>query len=91
MRVNLSDDAPLIDDYYAVAQAQHFVQFSRYEQDGCARIAQFDQLAMNELCRPDVNAARRLRNQNQSRLDVELARDDQLLLIAARQRARGQS
>ena len=43
---------------------------------------------MDELDRADVEAARRLRGDRDARLLGELARDHDLLLVAARQRAR---
>src|SRR5688572_30715150 len=43
---------------------------------------------MNELDRADIDTARRLRHQQQLRLNVILASDDQLLLIATGERPR---
>ena len=55
---------------------------------GRARVALRDRLAVDELDAADVEAARRLVEDEQLQGAVELARDDELLLVAARQRAR---
>src|SRR5213076_762135 len=62
----------------------------RYQQYRGARVSKFDQFSVNELSGPDIHSASRLSNQHKARLDVELARDDELLLISARQRSRRQ-
>ena len=48
------------------------------------------QLRVNELDRAHVHAARRLRGEQHLKRAAHLARDDDLLLVAARQRARRQ-
>ena len=54
---------------------------------GRAGVALRDRLAVDELDAADVEAARRLVEDEQLQVAVELAGDDDLLLVAARQRA----
>ena len=53
-----------------------------------AGVALRDQAAVDELDRADVEAARRLRGDEHARVAGDLARDHDLLLVAARQRRR---
>src|SRR5437588_2080204 len=89
LRINLADDAPVVDDEQAVGERRDLFEFGGDEQDGAALVAQTDELAVYELDGPDVNAARRLRDQKEFGAQLELATDDELLLVAARKRAGG--
>ena len=71
-----------------VAQLEDLVELGRDEQDGRSGVALLDRLAVDELDAADVEAARRLVEDEQLQVAVELARDDDLLLVPARQRAR---
>src|SRR5687768_1147124 len=84
LRVNLADDAAVVDDEQAVCERSHLFQLGRDEQDGAALVAQLDQLAVDKLDGADVHAARRLRDEQQLGLEPELAADDELLLVASR-------
>ena len=80
---------PVVQDEDAVGEVEDLVQLERHEQDGAARVALLDQAAVHELDGADVEAARGLRGDHQARVGVDLARQDELLLVAARERARG--
>ena len=60
------------------------------EQHRLAGVARGAQLRVDELDRADVDAARRLRGEQHLKRAPHLARDDDLLLVAARERARRQ-
>ena len=72
----------------AVAEVDHLVEVERDEEDAAALVALGDELLVDELDRADVETAGRLHGQERVRLAVQLAGDDQLLLIAAGERAR---
>src|SRR5215216_2871206 len=88
LRVHLADDAAVVDDEQAVGERGDLFQLGRDEEDGAALVAQLDQLAVDELDGADVDAARRLRDEQELRPQPELAPDDELLLVAARESAR---
>src|SRR5919199_1846567 len=81
--VNFADDAAVVDDEQAVCERGDLFQLGRDEEDGAALVAQLDQLAVYELDGADVHAARRLRDEQELRVQAELAADDELLLVAA--------
>src|ERR1051326_6661691 len=60
LRVDFADHAAFVDDDDAVAQASDFFKLGGNQQHRATGVAQLDELAMNELCSPDVNAAGRL-------------------------------
>ena len=72
----------------AVGELQDLVQLGGHEQHRGARVALGDRLAVDELDAADVQAARRLVEHQQPQVAVELARHDDLLLVAAGERAR---
>ena len=82
------DEPAAVHDADAVRQLEDLVKLGRDEQDGRARVPLGDDLVVDELDRADVEPACRLVGDEQRQVALELARDDQLLLIAARQRAR---
>ena len=69
----------------AVGQLEDLVELGRHEQDGGPGIALGDRLAVDELDAADVEAAGRLVEDEQPQVAAELARDDDLLLVAAGQ------
>ena len=81
--VHLADDPALEHHQDAVAQRHDLVQLDRDQQDGAAGIAQGEQLAMDEFDGADIDAAGRLADQQHLGLARDLARQDQLLLVAA--------
>src|SRR5581483_1084139 len=66
---------------------EHLVELERDEEDRPPLVALLDQPAVDELDRADVEAARRLRGDQHLRVAIDLAREDHLLLVAARERA----
>ena len=67
----------------AVRQVHDLVEFDRDEEDADAGIAQRDEPAVDELDRADVDAARRLADEQHLGLAFDLAREHDLLLVAA--------
>src|SRR5688500_17445538 len=86
--MNFAGDLSVMDDQQTIGKTRYLFELRRNQQDGTTGIAQTDQLSMNELDRADIDTARRLRDQQQLRLNVILASDDQLLLIATGERPR---
>ena len=84
----LADDPSLVHDEDAVGQREHLVELERDEQDRVTRVALGDQPPMDVLDRADVEPARRLRRDQDDRVARDLARDDDLLLVAAGERPR---
>src|SRR5256885_2861199 len=80
---------PLRDDDHAVADLEELVELFADHQHGAAGIAQLQQLAADLSGGADVDAPRRLRDDQQLRIRVDLAADDELLQVAARQALRG--
>ena len=85
-RIDLADDLAFADDEQAVGKRGDLFEFSRYKQNGGAGVAEFDQLSVDKFDGTDINAAGRLRNQQQLWIQLKFAADDELLLIAARER-----
>ena len=79
---------PAVHDGDPVGQLEDLVELGRHEQDRRPVVAHRMRLPVDELDAADVEAARRLVEDEQLQLPIELARDDQLLLVPARQRAR---
>ena len=77
----------LVHDEDAVGEREHLVELERDEQDRAALVALGDEPPVHVLDRADVEAARRLRRDQHVRVARDLARDDDLLLVAARERA----
>ena len=84
----LADDLALVDDEDAVGERQHLLELERDEQDRAPLVALLDEPPVQVLDRADVEAARRLRRDQHLRVARDLARDDDLLLVAAREPAR---
>ena len=77
----------LEDDEDPVGEREDLVQLERDEQDAAALVALLDEPPVDELDRAHVEAARRLRGDQHLRVAVDLAREDDLLLVAAREAA----
>src|SRR5678815_4011128 len=75
-----------MNDQQTIGKTRHFLEFGRHEQDCTPVVTQTHELAMNELDRANIHAARRLRHKQQLWRDVILTTDDQLLLVTTRQR-----
>src|SRR4051794_1428591 len=82
-RRQLTDDPALEDHEDAVGERAHLFGLERDEQDPAALVALGDQPLVHELDRADVQAARRLMGEQQLRIGLDLARDADLLLVAA--------
>src|SRR5262249_11280125 len=63
-------------------------ELERHEQDPQARVASGDELTVYKLDRTHVEATRRLRGEEHTRLPADLPREDDLLLIPSRERRR---
>ena len=79
--------SPLVDDEDPVRERQDLLELERDEQDAAALVALGDEPPVDELDRADVEPARRLRGDQHARVAVDLAREDDLLLVAAREAA----
>ena len=76
----------------AIRQREDFVELGADEQDRLALRARVEQLLVNELDRADIDAARWLRREEHGEVLCPISRAiDDLLLIAARERARGKT
>ena len=82
------DDPPAVHDGDAVGQLEDLVELRRDQEGGRPGVTLGDHLAMDELDAADVQSASRLVEDEQLQVALELARDHDLLLIAARQRRR---
>ncbi len=80
------DDASAVHDRDAVGELQHLVQLGGDEQHGRARVALEDDLPVDELDAAHVQAAGGLVEHQQLEVAAELARHDELLLVAAGER-----
>src|SRR5215207_9506426 len=77
-----------MNDQQTIRKTCHLFELGGHEQDRAPVVTQTHELTMNELDRADVNAACRLRHEQQLRRNVIFTTDDQLLLVTARKRAR---
>src|SRR5437763_8086168 len=83
LRINFADDASMINNEQTVCERRYFLKLCGDQKHGASGISERDELAVDELDSPDVNTARRLRDEQEFWLKIKLAPDDQLLLIAA--------
>src|SRR5689334_9393866 len=72
LRVNFADELAVVDDEQAVGERRDLFEFGGDEEYGAAVVPELDELAVYELYRPDVNAARRLRDEEQLWPKLEL-------------------
>ena len=85
----IADDAALAEHQDAVAEVHHLVEIEGDEEDAAALVALGDELLVDELDRADVEAAGRLDGKQSVWLAMQLAGDDQFLLVSAGERAGG--
>src|SRR6478735_3737441 len=83
----IADDFALVDDHYAIGKIEDFIEIERDEQHGAALVPLVHQLAMHELDGSHVETPGRLDSQDDLWLAVELAGDDEFLLVAPGERA----
>src|SRR5690606_2870425 len=88
--IDLAGDLAFANDEEAVGECRHLFEFGGDEEYRRTGIAKFDEFAVDEFDSADIDAACGLRDEQQPRLKLELASDDEFLLIAARKRAGGQ-
>ncbi len=89
LRIDFAGDSSFMNDQQPIGKTRHFFELRGDKQDRAPSITQSHQLPVNKLDRADINAASRLRHEQQLWIDVILAPDDQLLLIATGKSARG--
>src|SRR5262245_7496096 len=82
----LAADPASMDHHDAVGQREDLLELVGDQQHGDAPIGGGAQTLADELDRPDVEPAARLRGDEHGRLGGELAGEDDALLVAARQR-----
>src|SRR5438105_5703887 len=75
----------LRDDEQPVADLEQFVELFADDEQRAARIAQRQQLAADLRRRADIDAPGRLRDDQQARVRIDLAPDQELLQVATRQ------
>ena len=78
---------PRVHDGDAVADGDDLLELGAHDEDGGPSVALLDDPLVDVLDRADVEPTRRLRRDDELHRPRELARDDDLLLVAARQRA----
>src|SRR5450755_4643623 len=91
-RLHARRDATLGDDDEPVADLEQLLELLADDEHGAAVVAQRQQFAADLRRRADIDAPGRLRDDEQLRVGVDLAADDELLQVAAgealRRRAR---
>ena len=80
--------ATAVEDHDPVGQRDHLVELGGDDEDGHAGVAGGHDLLVDELDRAHVDAAGRLGRDQQAQVAGELARHDDLLLVAARETLR---
>src|SRR5208282_5921419 len=80
----LAGDAPAAQHDDAVGQREDLVELDGDEQNRLACVALADDAFVDELDRTDVDSPRRLADQHDLWIALDLAREHQLLLVAAR-------
>ena len=80
---SLAGDAAAAQHDDAVGEREDLVEFDRDQQHRLAGVALGDDALVDEFDRADVDAARRLADQQDLRIALDLARQHELLLIAA--------
>jgi hypothetical protein len=78
-------DAPARDDEQAVADLEQFLEFLADHQQGTARVAQGQQFGSDLRCCANVDTPGRLADDQHLGAGGDLAADDELLQVAARQ------
>ena len=84
--VELADDPPLAHDEHAMRKPQDFLHLGRDEHDGHPRPRERVDELVDRILRADVDPARRLVGNQHPRRPKEPLREQDLLLVAARQR-----
>src|SRR5207248_10174678 len=82
----LADDSALVDDEDAVGERENLLELERDEQHRLAAVARLDEPPVHELDRAHVEPAGWLGGKENARLPRDLAGEDDLLLVAPRER-----
>src|SRR5215208_1942093 len=85
----IADDAAVTEHQNAVAEVHHLVEIEGDEEDAATLVTLGDELLVDELDRSDVEAAGRLDGKEGVWLAMQLAGDDQLLLVSSGERPGG--
>ena len=81
--IGFADDVAVEHHEDAVGERADFVELDRDEEDRLPRVAHLDDLVVDELDGADVDAARRLADDQHFGIALHLAGEDDLLLVAA--------
>ena len=84
--VELADELAAVEHADAIREREDLVELGGNEEHRGAFVAHLDDATMDELDRSDVEAARRLRDEEHLDATRELAGDDHLLLVPTRER-----
>src|SRR5262249_12075363 len=87
VRRELAHELTLVNDEDAVREREDLVELERDEQNRSSGVALRDEAAVDELDRADVETARRLRRDEDARIAGDLPRENDLLLVASRERS----
>ena len=87
-RREFSGDTPGEHNRDPIADIEQFVEVRRHQQDRASPVSSGAQRTPDESGGADVEPARGLRRDGQSRIGVDLAREDHLLGVAAGERTR---
>src|SRR5688500_14720550 len=82
----ITDDAAPTDDQNTVAEVHHLVEIKGDEEDAAALVTLGDELLMDEFDGPHVETASRLHGKEGVWLAMQLAGDDQFLLVSSGER-----
>ena len=88
LAAELANDAPIVEPDDPIGERENFVELLGDQQHGASAIAKRRDQRMNESDAGNVDPSRRLSGDEQLRLAIEFARDDDALLIAAGKAAR---
>src|SRR5215207_3459222 len=83
----VADDLALVDDEYAIGEIEDFIQVERDQQHTAVLVPLGHELAVHELDGADIEPAGGLDGEDHPRLPIELAGNDELLLVTAGERA----
>src|SRR5688500_15197072 len=82
----IADDAALTEHQNAVTEVHHLVEIEGDEEDAATLVTLGDELLVDELDRSHVETAGRLDGKKDVRLAMQLAGDDQFLLVSSGER-----
>src|SRR5829696_7786862 len=82
----IADDAALTEHQNPVAEVHHLVEIEGDEEDAAALVTLGDELLVDELDRSHIETAGRLHGKEGVRLAMQLASDDQFLLVSSGKR-----